>query len=85
MKALGLHTDVVHTPVCLIPRESPFRSRECDTVVDQIVTRYHNFDTDVLDALLSAHRFTGTSVAVFGAVNSNHGVYTVLCDGIAAK
>lgn len=35
--------------------------------------------------LLVADRFIGTSVAVFGAVNSNRGMYRVTFDGISEE
>lgn len=34
---------------------------------------------------MERNRFTGTSVAVYGPVNMNRGVYTVTCDGISTE
>ena len=39
----------------------------------------------IYSAEVDRNRFTGTSVAVYGAVNMNHGIYTVTCDGVSAE
>ncbi|GHJ84900.1 hypothetical protein NliqN6_1302 [Naganishia liquefaciens] len=47
---------------------------------------YHNRTAAMAYAVNDsiAFSFTGTSVAVYGAVNMNHGIYTVTCDGVSA-